>query len=56
VSLEIRQLIIKSKTVNNDSKNEQFDSDNPSIDSDKKLLDKDISYHLISSPNETRER
>lgn len=54
--LEIRQLVIKSKTVSDDSINERDDSDKPGSESDQDLLDKGPAYHLADSSNETRER
>lgn len=54
--VEIKQLVIKSKTISDDTKYEQPDSDMASPESDNKQSEKGFPYHLIASANETRER
>jgi hypothetical protein len=56
VPVEIKQLVIKSKTISDDAKFEQLDTNIPSHESENKQQEKGFSYHLISSSNETRER
>jgi len=56
VPVEIKQLVIKSKTIGDDMKYEQPDSDMTSPESASQQSEKGSSYHLIASPAETRER
>ena len=54
--VEIRQLMIKSKTISDDSKNEYADSDSPDVDADQKQSERTLSYYRIGSLDEIRER
>ncbi len=54
--LEIRQLVIKSKTLSDDSKDEHADTDYPDQAPDQGPVEKSIVYQLIGSSDELRER
>lgn len=54
--VEIKQLVIKSKTIGDDVKYEHPDSDMASPESVSQQSEKGSSFHLIASPGETRER
>jgi hypothetical protein len=56
VPLEIRQLVIKSRTISDDSKDEYADTDNPDQASDQSPVEKSIVYQLIGASDELRER
>lgn len=54
--LEIKQLVIKSQTINDDNKSPSFGSDWPSIESEESVSAKVIPYPFMPSPDEVRER
>lgn len=54
--IEIRQLVIKSKTINDENKNGYSDSDNPDVDADRTQSERVTTYQRTGSPDETRER
>lgn len=54
--VEIRQLVIKSKTIGEESQNPPFDADKPGADAEKKPAEAGLAYHLMGSPDEARER
>ncbi|MEG2565741.1 MAG: hypothetical protein RSA84_05980 [Acinetobacter sp.] len=54
--IEIKQLVIKSQTINDDNKTSSFDLDRPGIESEENVPAKVLPYHFMPSPNESRER
>ena len=54
--LEIKQLVIKSQTINDDNKTPSFDPDWPGIESEESVSAKVIPYPFMPSPDEVRER
>lgn len=54
--LEIKQLVIKSQTINDENKTSSFAGDQPRIESEENVPAKIIPYHFMPSPNEPRER
>jgi len=56
VPVEIRQLVIKSKTISEESQNTPFDSDKRGSDPEQNPAEAGLAYHLMGSPDEARER
>ena len=56
VPLEIKQLVIKSQTINDDNKTPSFGPDWSDIESDESVSAKVIPYPFMPSPDEIRER
>lgn len=54
--LEIKQLVIKSKTINDDNKNAPIDADRSNDDAEESLTEKTLPYHFMTSPDTARER
>ncbi|BCQ34658.1 MULTISPECIES: hypothetical protein [Erwinia] len=54
--VEIKQLVIKSKTINDDTKKASFDSERSNYDAEEDLPEKKLPYHFMTSPDTTRER
>ncbi|MEW5288376.1 hypothetical protein ABW286_04145 [Erwinia papayae] len=54
--IEIKQLVIKSKTINDDNKNVSFDSERPDYDAQENQPEKTLPYHFIKATDAVRER
>jgi len=56
VPLEIKQLVIKSQTINDNNKTPSFGSAQPGVDPEENLPVTVRPYHFMPAPDETRER
>ncbi|MFP5595857.1 hypothetical protein [Kluyvera sp. 142486] len=54
--LEIKQLVIKSQTINDDNKTPSFAAERPGIAPEENVSVNVLPYHFMSSPDEARER
>ncbi len=54
--VEIKQLVIKSKTINDDTNNASFDTERPTENTEESLPQKTHLNHFMTSPDTTRER